>query len=103
MAKIFVLGGKRAGQTVRLMGRYTFIDGVMVEEDDETAKKKANILCSMYPCEMVDHQEYMRRMAEPKAAEAPVSATPAAVAVPAKPEQPAAKAPMAKAAAATTE
>lgn len=75
MAKVFVLEGRRAGQSVRLADMYTFIDGVMVEEDDDTAKMKAAVLCTMYPCKMVDHAEYVKEKSSP----APASVEPVKV------------------------
>ena len=71
MAKVFVLGGNNKGKSVRLMGRYTFIDGVHLEEDDKTAELKAKVLTSVYPVEMMDHTEYVKRMTTSQVDERP--------------------------------
>lgn len=65
MPKVFVMGGGYAGKSIRLMNRYNFVDGVHLEEDDDTAKLKASVLCKFYPCEMLDHQDYVARQAKP--------------------------------------
>lgn len=63
MAKVFIMQGKRAGQSIQLMGRYNFVNGVHLEEDDDTAKMKQAVLTKFYPCEMMDHAEYVKQQA----------------------------------------
>lgn len=62
MAKVFVIEGGFAGKSIQLMGRYIFKDGVHLEEDDDTAKMKATVLCTFYPCKMMDHSDYVAKM-----------------------------------------
>jgi hypothetical protein len=71
MAKVFVLGGKLAGKSVLLMNRYVFVDGAMLEENDEAAKLKAQVLLNFYDVKMVDFEEYKREkgLTEAQAAE----------------------------------
>lgn len=59
MAKVFILKGKRAGTSVQLMGRYNFIDGVHLEENDDDAKLKMPNLCKFYGCDMMDYNDYV--------------------------------------------
>jgi len=61
MAKVFIMTGDRAGKSVQLMGRYNFIDGIHLEEDDDTAKLKSAVLCKFYPCTMMDHADYVKQ------------------------------------------
>jgi hypothetical protein len=85
MAKVFILKGNNEGKSVRLMNRYTFIDGVHLEESDENAKMKEANLCGFYKCAMMDHAEYVKMKAAPPAPPAPSAPSkPAAAATPAK-------------------
>jgi hypothetical protein len=74
MAKVFIMQGNYAGKSIRLMGRYNFVDGVHLEEDDDSAKMKSTILTQFYPCKVMDHEEYVKQQAKSK----PVPAAPAA-------------------------
>lgn len=87
MSKVFILQGNNAGKSVLLMNRYKFVDGVMLEEDDESAKMMTANLVGFYGCVCMDFDEYQRK----KSAAKPASTPPSPAPVP-PPPKPAAKA-----------
>lgn len=83
MAQVYILTGKRKGTTVQLMGRYNFVDGVMVVESDDHAKMiKANM--EFYAAKAVDLDLYNQAKAAGKDPLNPIDPPAAVTAPPAK-------------------
>lgn len=68
MARVFVFpeNHKYHGKSVLLMNRYRFVDGVMLEEDDDRAKMMTSNLVDFYGCKSYDHEKYMEMKSAPK-------------------------------------
>lgn len=67
-AQVFILTGSRKGATIRLMRRYTFVDGVYVAETEEIAKKVQKNLVGFYGCKQVSFEQYQAALEAAKAA-----------------------------------
>lgn len=57
MARVFVLTGKREGETVELLRRYKFVDGAMIVPSDTDAAMMKPMM-DFYACKMMDLEAY---------------------------------------------